>query len=157
MNGHLEARAVSLDGMDILTFRGGLHPLDRWVLQFDRATGSLLRTSEFLFSPMGDTATVRQTDGVITLVDQTINVSGYYQSSLSLNDCNQGKTNSCFSCCMEEQFAIPSALIFWLMGICGIACFATAGFACYLCLTAATAAYGFEIGFCLGWCGWEIP
>lgn len=61
----------------------------------------------------------------------------------------------CVISCLTNTFAFPS----WLLGLmataCAVACVATAGLGCYLCLTYVTFGYGYEIGYCLRVCGYQ--
>jgi hypothetical protein len=74
-------------------------------------------------------------------------------NSLDIQPVNAGQGYSCVNDCVAS-LGIPTWTLA-LIGVgCGIACGGTLGLGCSICWMAVTAGFGYEIGYCLRYCGY---
>jgi len=148
-------KSASYGDIDAIIFYGDINPIDRWVLQYNHTTGELLSTSEISFDANSDFLNVRISKDKVVLAEKSVVLSQSDVAKFGLDECDGKSGWDCFSCCMEEQFDISTTVITLMAMACSAACLSapvTLGIACYLCLLTAAMAYGFEIGFCYGYC-----
>lgn len=128
-----DAESMAVDGYDVIVVKGSLSPLDRWVLAYDQISGRLMSATTVQVSEAADTVSVRIARDDQILVEQTTDIAqlkAYSSDANSIDDCAAQTGWSCFKCCMDEAFGVPSIIINAIALACTVVCAISLGIGC---------------------------